>query len=259
MENLRDEILSLVKKYYDDNHKSSNQFEPGVSTVPYSGRVYDHNEIMSSVESCLEFWLTGGHFQKEFEDKLKKYLGARHAMLVNSGSSANLIALSALTSEKLHEKRLKPGDEVITVASGFTTTVNPIIQNRLIPVYCDVDIGTYNIDINSLKKAISPKTRAIMIAHTLGNPANIDLLLELKDSHNIWIIEDNCDGLGSLWGEKKTGNFGDFSTLSFYPSHHITMGEGGAVITNNPKLKKIAESFRDWGRDCWCAPGEDNT
>jgi CDP-4-dehydro-6-deoxyglucose reductase, E1 len=211
------------------------------------------------VDSALDFWLTTGRFAAEFERKLADWIGVKHCALVNSGSSANLVAISALTSPQLGDRRLQPGDEVITVAAGFPTTVNPIFQNQLVPVFVDIKLPTYDIDITQLEAALSPKTRAIAIAHTLGNPFNLDGVMQFAERHNLWVIEDNCDALGSLYRGQKTGTFGHVATLSFYPAHHITMGEGGAVLTNDTRLKKIIESFRDWGRDCWCAPGVDNS
>jgi len=252
------EIISLTKKYFKEFHNQE-IFSPRETYINYSGRVYDHNEGESLVESALDFWLTSGVRTKTFENNLSKFLGLRYSMLTNSGSSANLLSLSALTSEKLGSKRLKPGDEVITVASGFPTTVNPIFQNNLIPVFCDVELETINIDCTKLESYISSKTKAIMLAHTLGNPFNVDIIKEICDKYNLWLIEDNCDALGSTWDGKLTGTFGDISTQSFYPPHHLTMGEGGSVNTKSPKLKKIIESFRDWGRDCWCEAGQDDT
>jgi len=211
------------------------------------------------VDSGLDFWLTAGRFSDLFEFKFAKFVGVRDARLVNSGSSANLVAVSVLTSPTLGERQLKPGDEVITVAAGFPTTVNPIIQNRLVPVFVDVELGTYNVDVSQLEKALSPKTKAIIFAHTLGNPFNVGAVSEFARRHNLWLIEDCCDALGSTFNGRRVGTFGDMATFSFYPAHHITMGEGGCVGTSQPKLTKLIESFRDWGRDCWCAPGKDNT
>ena len=228
------EIISLTKKYFKEFHNQE-IFSPRETYINYSGRVYDHNEGESLVESALDFWLTSGVRTKTFENNLSKFLGLRYSMLTNSGSSANLLSLSALTSEKLGSKRLKPGDEVITVASGFPTTVNPIFQNNLIPVFCDVELETINIDCTKLESYISSKTKAIMLAHTLGNPFNVDIIKEICDKYNLWLIEDNCDALGSTWDGKLTGTFGDISTQSFYPPHHLTMGEGGSVNTKSPK------------------------
>jgi CDP-6-deoxy-D-xylo-4-hexulose-3-dehydrase len=221
--------------------------------------VFDDQELVHLVDASLDFWLTTGRYAAEFEQRFAEWMGVKHCLLVNSGSSANLVALSALTSPKLGDKQLKPGDEVITVAAGFPTTVNPIFQNQLVPVFVDVKLPTYDIDIDQLELAVSPRTRAIMIAHTLGNPFNLEAVMAFAEKHDLWLIEDNCDAVGSLYQGKKTGSFGHLATVSFYPAHHITMGEGGAVLTNDTRLKKIVESFRDWGRDCWCAPGVDNT
>lgn len=253
-ESLKKELLKAYKAKFP-----AKKFIPGESAVPVSGKVFDEEEILSATEAVLDGWWTEGRFTTLFEHKLAKWLGVKFASVVNSGSSANLIALTALTSLKLGEKRLKPGDEVITVAAGFPSTVNPIIQNGLIPVFVDVELGAYNIDVKAMKKAISPKTRAIMIAHTLGNPFNLKEVKALCEKHDLWLIEDDCDALGAKYGWKHTGTFGDIATCSFYPAHHITMGEGGAVFTNDAELFKIIESVRDWGRDCWCQPGMDNT
>ncbi len=255
---LRKEILDKVKEYYLLAHKKQ-KFIPGKSIIPYSGRIYDEKELMCLVDSALEFWLTAGRFARQFEKEFAEFLGVKHCLLTNSGSSANLLAISALTSPTLGDRQLKPGDEVITVAAGFPTTVNPIIQNNLIPVFLDVNIGTYNIQVNRIEEAITDRTRAIMIAHTLGNPFNLNAVMEIVNKHKLWLIEDNCDALGSKYNGKYTGTFGDISTFSFYPPHHLTMGEGGALATNDTKLKSLIESFRDWGRDCWCEPGCDNT
>lgn len=255
---LRHQILQLVAEYYEEAFPAAD-FVPGESKIPVSGRVFDADELQHLVDSSLDFWLTSGRYAEQFERQLAQFLGVRHVLLCNSGSSANLLALSALTSPKLGERQLRPGDEVITAAAGFPTTVNPIIQNQLIPVFVDVDLQTHNIDVIQLEEAITPKTKAIMVAHTLGNPFNVEVVLEVAKRHNLWVIEDNCDALGSTYKGQFTGTFGDLATVSFYPAHHITMGEGGAVLTNKPALKKLVESFRDWGRDCWCAPGVDNT
>jgi CDP-6-deoxy-D-xylo-4-hexulose-3-dehydrase len=235
------------------------RFVAGETNIPVSGKVLDANDYVALVESSLDGWLTAGRFHEDFERALARYVGVRNSLFVNSGSSANLVALSALTSPKLGKRALKPGDEVITVAAGFPTTVNPIIQNRLIPVFVDIAIGTYDAVIDQIREAISPKTRAIMMAHTLGNPFDVDQIKQICKEHNLWLIEDSCDALGSTYGGKKTGSFGDTATLSFYPAHHITTGEGGAVFVNSPLVKKQVESFRDWGRDCYCPTGHDNT
>lgn len=255
---LKQEIFNLVTKYYKEKHKVM-PFIPGETYIPYAGRVYDEKEMISLVDSALEFWLTAGRFAKQFEKEFSNYLGVKHCILTNSGSSANLLAISALTSLKLGERRLKPGDEVITVACAFPTTVNPIIQNNLIPVFVDVDVGTYNILVEKIEDALSKKVKAIFLAHTLGNPFNLDKILEICKKYNLWLIEDNCDALGSKYNGKYTGTFGHIATFSFYPPHHITMGEGGALVTNDVQLKRLIESFRDWGRDCWCESGCDNT
>jgi CDP-6-deoxy-D-xylo-4-hexulose-3-dehydrase len=234
-------------------------FVPNSTPVPVSGKVLDAGDFVSLVDSCLDGWLTAGRFTEKFEKALAKYVGTRSALFVNSGSSANLVALSALTSPKLGKRALKEGDEVLTVAMGFPTTINPIIQNRLNPVVVDVELGTYDAMADQLREAVGPKTKAIMMAHTLGNPFDVDTVLELCREHDLWLIEDSCDALGSTYNGKRTGSFGDLSTLSFYPAHHITTGEGGAVLIKSPLVKKQAESFRDWGRDCYCETGHDNT
>ncbi|MCB9009055.1 MAG: lipopolysaccharide biosynthesis protein RfbH [Ardenticatenaceae bacterium] len=257
-EALRQQILALVQEYFEAEH-SQQLFSPGETEVPVSGRVFDAAEMVNLVDSSLEFWLTTGRYAEQFEREFARWMGVRHAVLCNSGSSANLLALSALTSPKLEERQLKPGDEVITVAAGFPTTVNPIVQNQLTPVFLDIELGTYNVDVSLLETAVSPRTKAIMIAHTLGNPFNLEAVLELANKHNLWLIEDNCDAVGSIYNGRLTGSFGHLSTVSFYPAHHITMGEGGCVLTRHAQLKKLVESFRDWGRDCWCAPGVANT
>ncbi len=258
---IKDEILENVKKYYAVRHKPEQEcdFIPGYSRVNYAKRVFDENEILNLVDSSLEFWLTYGKYSKEFEERLAAYLGVRWAFLVNSGSSANLLAFMALTSPLLKEHRIKRGDEVITVAAGFPTTVAPIVQFGAIPVFVDVDVRTVNIDVTQLELALSPKTKAIMLAHSLGNPFNIEAVSLFCKNNNLWLIEDNCDALGSRYNGKLTGTFGDIGTSSFYPPHHMTMGEGGAVYTDDPLLKKIMLSFRDWGRDCWCDSGRDNS
>lgn len=227
--------------------------------ISASGKILDKYDLFNLIDASLDMWLTTGRFTEEFEKKFPKLLGRKYCALVNSGSSANLLALSALTSYKLEERRLKPGDEVITIAAAFPTTITPIIQNKLVPVFIDVDLGTYNINTEYLKDAITDKTRAIFLAHSLGNPFNVDKILEICKKYNLWLIEDNCDALGSKYSGKYTGTFGHISTSSFYPAHHITMGEGGAVLTDDLELHKIICSFRDWGRDCWCSPGKDNT
>jgi len=238
---------------------SAKKFIPGQSPVPVSGKVFDAQEILSMTEAVLDGWWTEGRFTDLFEAKIGKWLGINHVSVVNSGSSANLLALSALKSAKLEDKGLKDGDEVIAVAAGFPVTVNPIIQNNLVPVFVDIDLGSYNANVEEIKKAIGPKTRAIMIAHTMGNPCDLDAIVKLCQENNLWFIEDNCDALGSKFGGKYTGTFGHISTCSFYPAHHITMGEGGAVFTNDDVLNRAVRSMRDWGRDCWCKTGNDNT
>jgi Predicted pyridoxal phosphate-dependent enzyme apparently involved in regulation of cell wall biogenesis len=232
---------------------------PGQDYIAVTGKVLDADDLLHSVDASLDGWLTTGRFGEEFEKALAKWTGTRWAYLVNSGSSANLVAFYALTSPKLGARQILPGDEVITVAAGFPTTINPMIQYGCIPVFIDIDIPTYNIIAERIESAITPKTKAIMMAHTLGNPFNLSIVKELAKKYNLWLIEDDCDALGAEYQGQKTGTFGDLATLSFYPAHHITMGEGGAVLVNNPTLKKIVESFRDWGRDCWCAPGVDDT
>ena len=224
-----------------------------------TGKIIGTEEIQYAVNACLDGWFTTGRFAEKFEKKFAKYMKQRHCILTNSGSSANLLALSALTSPQLKERRLNPGDEVITVAAGFPTTVNPIIQNGLVPVFVDINLDDYGIDANQLDRAWSPKVKAVMLAHTLGNPFNLEKVTEFVKEHNLWFIEDCCDAVGSTYNGKMVGTFGDMTTVSFYPAHHITMGEGGAVLTNSPKLKKIVESFRDWGRDCWCSTGKADT
>jgi CDP-6-deoxy-D-xylo-4-hexulose-3-dehydrase len=257
-EALRQQILALVQEYYEAEHNQQT-FTPGETEVSVSGRVYDGAEMVNLVDSSLEFWLTTGRYAEQFEGDFSRWMGMRHAILCNSGSSANLLALSALTSPKLVERQLLPGDEVITVAAGFPTTVNPIVQNQLTPVFLDIELGTYNVDVSLLETAVTPRTKAIMIAHTLGNPFNLDAVLEVANKHDLWLIEDNCDAVGALYNGRLTGSFGHMASVSFYPAHHITMGEGGCVLTNRAQLKKLVESFRDWGRDCWCAPGVANT
>lgn len=256
---LENNILKLVNQYGIAKYSKINKFEPGITHIPVSGKVISENELELMTKAVLDGWLTTGSFNTKFQNALTNFLGVKYAITTNSGSSANLLAISALTSPILDEKKLNPGDEVITVAAGFPTTINPIIQNNLIPVFVDIELRTLNIDYYQLERAISKKTKAIIIAHTLGNPFNAKIVKEIAVKHNLWLIEDCCDALGSKFEDKMVGNFGDIATLSFYPAHHITMGEGGAVLTNSAKLKKIIESFRDWGRDCYCAPGCDNT
>lgn len=255
---LRQQILELVESYYQEAwHKEA--FIPGETPVPVSGRVFDAEELSYLVDASLDFWLTTGRFASQFESEFANFMGIQHASLCNSGSSANLLALSCLTSPKLKDRALQPGDEVITVAAGFPTTVNPIVQNNLIPVFLDIDDKTYNINVDELEDAVSPHTRAIMLAHTLGNPFDLDTTSKVAKKHNLWLIEDACDALGSKYHDQLVGTFGDLATVSFYPAHHITTGEGGCVLTNKSELKVLVESFRDWGRDCWCDPGQDAT
>ena len=258
---LKQEILEKTKEYYRLVHEPVQhaKFEPGKSRVNYAGRVFDEHEMVNLVDSSLDFWLTYGTYSKKFEKEFAKMLGVKWAFLVNSGSSANLLAFFALTSPLLKERRIKKGDEVITVAAGFPTTVAPIVQYGAVPVFVDMELEYFNIDHTKLELALSPKTKAVMVAHTLGNPFNIKAVKEFCDKHDLWLIEDNCDALGSLYEGKPTGTWGDIGTSSFYPPHHMTMGEGGATYTNNPLLKKIMLSIRDWGRDCWCESGVDNT
>ncbi len=254
----RKQIHDLVAEYYREAFRDR-PFIPGESPVPVSGRVFGAAEIQSLVDSALDFWLTAGPFAEKFENEFSRAFGFPHALLVNSGSSANLVALSCLCSSSLGERQLKPGDEVITVAAGFPTTVNPIIQNSLVPVFVDIDIPTYNIDANRLEEALSDRTRAVAVAHTLGNPFDVTRVVDFARKHGLWLIEDCCDALGATYEGRSVGSFGDLATFSFYPAHHITMGEGGCVVTGHSELKKLAESYRDWGRDCWCEPGKDNT
>jgi CDP-4-dehydro-6-deoxyglucose reductase, E1 len=257
-EELRARILSLVAEYYAEAYPKP-EFIPGQTPVPVSGRVFDELELQHLVDASLDFWLTTGRFAERFERDFASWMGIRHVVLVNSGSSANLLAITALTAPELGERALRPGDEVITAAGGFPTTVNPIIQNQLVPVFVDSQIPTYNGDPDCIEEAVGPRTRAVILAHTLGNPFDIDRVRAIADKHGLWLIEDTCDAVGSRWRGQNVGTFGDLATVSFYPAHHMTMGEGGAVLTGNPVLKKIVESFRDWGRDCWCDPGKDNT
>ena len=258
-ETLRNKILGLTGEYAQSVFEQEPGFIPGETHVPVSGKLIGKEEIKFAVDACLDGWFTTGRFAKQFEKEFAKFMNQSYCLLTNSGSSANLLALSSLTSPHLKEKRLKPGDEVITVAAGFPTTVNPIIQNGLVPVFVDVNLNDFCIDVKQMEKAWSPKVKAVMLAHTLGNPFNLKKVTEFVKKHNLWFIEDCCDAVGSTYDGKMVGTFGDLATVSFYPAHHITMGEGGAVLTGSPLLKKIVESFRDWGRDCWCAPGNDNT
>jgi CDP-4-dehydro-6-deoxyglucose reductase, E1 len=255
---LRQQILALCAEYFGQAFPSAT-FVPGQSPVPVSGKVIDANDLSAVVDSALDCWFTTGRFAEDFERKLARFVGVRSASLVNSGSSANLVAVSSLTSPKLGDRRLQPGDEVITVAAGFPTTLNPILQNRLVPVFVDITVPGYEIDVSQLEAARSDKTRAIVVAHTLGNVFDLDAVTAFAKKHNLWLIEDCCDALGSTWKGRAVGTFGDMATISFYPAHHITMGEGGAVLTDKPALQTLIESFRDWGRDCWCAPGKENT
>jgi len=256
--NLNDEGLQklLIDKFSKNINK---EIIPGESYIPVSGKVIDEEDVLWGIESMMDAWLTAGRFSIKLERELARYFGSRFSFLVNSGSSANLLAFYALTSPKLLDRAIKPGDEIITVAAGFPTTINPMIQFGCIPVFVDVDIPSYNIKVEDIEKAITPKTKAIMLAHALGNPFNLNVVMAIAKKYNLWVVEDDCDSLGATYDGKKTGTFGDLATLSFYPAHHITMGEGGAVLVNNASLKKITESFRDWGRDCWCPPGKDNT
>ncbi|RUS47838.1 lipopolysaccharide biosynthesis protein RfbH [Cohnella sp. AR92] len=256
---LRAQIVQLAGAY-SAAAWPKRSFRPGIDPVPVSGKVFDRAEVASLLEASLDFHLTTGRFARRFEKEFAAFQQRRFALLTNSGSSANLLAVAALTSERLGGKRLLPGDEVLTVAAGFPTTVNPILQNGLVPVFADVSLPTYNIDVSErLEQAIGPRTRAIILAHTLGNPFNLTEIRRLADKYGLWLIEDCCDAVGSLYEGKPVGTFGDLATFSFYPAHHLTMGEGGAVLTSSPLLRKIVESYRDWGRDCWCEPGEDNT
>jgi CDP-6-deoxy-D-xylo-4-hexulose-3-dehydrase len=258
MTTARDQIRKLVLQHYEQEF-SPKEFVPGVTPIPVTGKTFDHEEIQHLVDASLDFWLTTGRYAEEFERKLARKVGVRHALFCNSGSSANLLAFTALTSPILGARAIKRGNEVITVAAGFPTTVNPIIQNGCIPVFLDVQIGTYDIDVSQLEQAYTEKTKAVFVAHTLGNPFNLRAVKDFCDKYKLWLIEDMCDAFGATYEGQNVGTFGDIATLSFYPAHHVTTGEGGAVLTNRPMLKKIIESFRDWGRDCWCAPGKDNT
>jgi CDP-6-deoxy-D-xylo-4-hexulose-3-dehydrase len=255
---LRQEIVEKTIQYYQAKF-AENKFIPGKTPVKYAGRVFDASELVNAVHASLDFWLTEGRFSKQFTSQLADFLGVKHVLLTNSGSSANLLAFAALTSDKLGIRQLKPGDEVISVAAGFPVTVTPIIQYGLIPIFVDLHIPTYNVDIQQLKQAITPKTKCIFLAHTLGNPFDLDAVMELAEKYNLWVIEDNCDALGSRYRGRYTGTFGHLSTMSFYPAHHITTGEGGAVATNDPQLAKLVRAFRDWGRDCYCDGGQNNS
>jgi CDP-6-deoxy-D-xylo-4-hexulose-3-dehydrase len=257
-EELRAKILLLTKEYYREKF-SETQFLPGKSKINYAGRVFDAQELLNLVESSLDFWLTEGRFAEQFSEKIGNFLGVENVILTNSGSSANLLAFAALTSERLGDRRLKPGDEVISVAAGFPSTITPIIQYQCIPVFVDVDLRTYNVDMKKLENAISERTKCIFLAHSLGNPYDLDVILKIADKHRLWLIEDNCDALGSKYKGKYTGTFGHLATISFYPAHQITTGEGGAVVTNDDQLAVLVRAFRDWGRDCYCSGGENNT
>jgi CDP-6-deoxy-D-xylo-4-hexulose-3-dehydrase len=256
---LQREVLERVRELTDLRRARKPAFVAGETPIAYAGRVYDGDEVALLVESSMEFWLTAGRFTREFETKLAAWYGLRHASLVNSGSSANLVAFSALTSHTWGDRRIRPGDEVITVAAGFPTTVFPMLQFGAVPVFIDVTLPTYNIDVTRLDEAFSPRTRAVFVAHTLGNPFDLEAVTAFCRKHDLWLVEDNCDANGSLYHGRKTGTFGELSTLSFYPPHHITLGEGGAVLCNTPLMNRVMNSFRDWGRDCWCEPGNDNT
>lgn len=255
---IRKSILEMARRYYGTQFRSR-PFSPGKDKITYAGRIFDQDELVDLIDSALDFWLTSGRFAREFEERFSGLHDAKYCCLTNSGSSANLLAIAALTSPKLGSRRLQPGDEVITVAAGFPTTVAPIVQYQLVPVFVDIELGTYNISIPDIEKAISPRTKAIFIAHTLGNPFDVDAIVSLKNKHGLWLIEDCCDALGAKYRHRPVGTFGDISTFSFYPAHHITMGEGGALLTNDPHLYNNIRSFRDWGRDCWCEPGNNNT
>jgi CDP-6-deoxy-D-xylo-4-hexulose-3-dehydrase len=255
---LRDEILALSRKYFQAINRGK-QFQAGVDPVPASGKVLDANDLEALIDSSLDMWLTAGRFARQFERNFARFFGARSSLLVNSGSSANLLALSSLTAKEFGERRLKAGDEVIGVAAGFPTTINPTLQNGCVPVLLDIQKATYNIDTTLLEEAVSPKTRVIMLAHTLGNPYDLEAVVAVAKKHNLWLIEDTCDAVGARYDSKMCGTFGELATTSFYPAHHITMGEGGAVLINGPQMNRVVESFRDWGRDCWCEPGKDNT
>jgi CDP-6-deoxy-D-xylo-4-hexulose-3-dehydrase len=255
---LRAQFRTLTAEYYAAAF-AQREFIPGETFVPVAGRVFDAHDIKTLVDASLDFWLTSGRFAAQFEKEFARFFGLRHAILVNSGSSANLLALTCLTSPQLGERLLHPGDEVITTATGFPTTINPIFQNGLVPVFVDVELPTYNVDVTQLEAALSPRTRLVMLAHTLGNPFDLTSVTAFCKEHHLWLIEDCCDALGATFGGQLVGTFGEIATFSFYPAHHITMGEGGALLTENSQLKKLIESYRDWGRDCWCDPGSDNT
>jgi CDP-6-deoxy-D-xylo-4-hexulose-3-dehydrase len=255
---LREQILAATREFFAAQYEER-PFVPGDDAVPVSGRVFDEKELVALVDSSLDFWLTTGRYADQFEREFARWFGVRECILVNSGSSANLVALSALTSPTLGDRQLRPGDEVITAACGFPTTVNPIIQNRCVPVFIDSELSTYNADLSALESALSPKTKAVMLAHTLGMPYDSDRIRTFCREHGLWFIEDTCDAVGATWNGQQVGTFGDLATVSFFPAHHMTMGEGGAVMCRSPQLRKLVESFRDWGRDCWCAPGKDNT
>ena len=257
-DNLRQQILDLTAQYYDEAFPKK-PFLGGISQIPVSGKVFDGDELKNLVDSSLDFWLTTGRYAHEFEEEFAKVMGVKHAMLCNSGSSANLLAVSTLKSERLGDRALVDGDEVITLAAGFPTTVNPIVQNRLIPVFIDCELGTYDATAENLQAAISPKTGAIVMAHTLGNPFNLDAVMQIAKDNDLFVVEDSCDAVGAMYDGKPVGSFGDLSTASFYPAHHVTMGEGGCVLAKTASMRKIVESLRDWGRDCWCQTGEDNT
>lgn len=258
LDQIRSQIIDLVKQYSNIAY-AEKVFIPGITEIPASGKLLSGAEIENMVHASLDGWLTSGRFNAKFEEALKQFLGVKHVLTVNSGSSANLLAFSSLTSAKLGNRAIMPGDEVITVAAGFPTTINPIIQLGAVPVFVDVELSTYNIEVKQLESALSSKTRAVMIAHTLGNPFDIDAIVDFCKKNNLWLIEDCCDALGATYKGRMVGTFGDLATLSFYPAHHITMGEGGAIFTNSSELISIVESYRDWGRDCYCAPGKDNT
>ena len=255
---LRGQILDLVEQYHAEQF-APGPFVGGISNVPVSGKVFDAHELRNLVDSSLDFWLTTGRYAEEFEPRFAEFMGMRHAMLCNSGSSANLLAVTALTSPRLGDRALRDGDEVITVAAGFPTTVNPILQNRLTPVFVDADLGTYDASAERIREAVSSRTRAIVMAHTLGNPFDLDGVMSIAEEFDLWVVEDTCDAVGARWGDAPVGSFGHLSTTSFYPAHHITMGEGGCVLVRSGTMKKIVESLRDWGRACWCPPGVDNT
>jgi CDP-6-deoxy-D-xylo-4-hexulose-3-dehydrase len=255
---VRDEIRALARKYFELTQKRK-PFEPGEDVIPVTGKVLDEEDLEMLIEASLDMWLTAGRFHRQFERDFARWFGVRNSLLVNSGSSANLLAFSSLTAPEWEERQIRRGDEVISVAAGFPTTLNPVLQNGCVPVFLDAHIPTYNIDATLLEEAISPKTKAIMIAHTLGNPFNLAEVCRVAEKYNLWLIEDTCDALGATYRGQKVGTFGDLATTSFYPAHHITMGEGGAVLVNRAGMNRVVESFRDWGRDCWCEPGKDNT